>query len=542
MYRRWVVLSVLLLSLSLFCVPASAQEMVSAVAAEYEPWGAWQAQPIPAQPNLETERASRVLSVDHFTWTYRRYVYYNTQHDAWFASATEQQGAHVRADSGYWEETTRDAALGQVGEDAGAILYEDYWFNERVDVTQETKEQMMYRSRVVRKVTCEVSSSELLLFPGKTRGLKVNFFDGDAPITWRSADPAIATVDQSGQVSGVLYGATQVTASSAKGREVTIEVLVCEQSAQIPEGLYTFRLSKTGKTLTVGRTLTSKSDNLVVRDFTGERDQRFIVAAASNKTFTIHPMTAKKRFVDIARGRGGLKAGANVQTHAVKDRMSQYFRAVRVPDGSYILYARADASLVVGAEPLEAGDNVRMEAVAELEQLDRWVPIRIGKSSEPDAPFARPVARNGASYVAKDFGGVGNPAQHGIDFSAGGKRVFVLASARGTVLSVSDDCAHDYPKTANAAGELIDPCGASATALGKYAVIDHGGGITCVYAHLSEIYVKIGDTVRQGAMIGRSGATGSIDGVGFSFEMRQDGVPVDPRTQIKLPEAGQPIE
>ncbi len=47
---------------------------------------------------------------------------------------------------------------------------------------------------------------------------------------------------------------------------------------------------------------------------------------------------------------------------------------------------------------------------------------------------------------------------------------------------------------------------------GKQVVIDHGGNIFSIYAHLSKIHVKIGQVVERGEVIGLSGMTGRVSG------------------------------
>ncbi|HHB90343.1 MAG TPA: LysM peptidoglycan-binding domain-containing protein [Anaerolineae bacterium] len=66
------------------------------------------------------------------------------------------------------------------------------------------------------------------------------------------------------------------------------------------------------------------------------------------------------------------------------------------------------------------------------------------------------------------------------------------------------------------------------TGYGNLIIIDHGNGYRTYYAHLSAIYVRVGDSVAQGQQIGAVGSTGRSTGPHLHFEIRYRNVQRNP--------------
>ena len=104
--------------------------------------------------------------------------------------------------------------------------------------------------------------------------------------------------------------------------------------------------------------------------------------------------------------------------------------------------------------------------------------------------------------------GRGSAFHHGIDFAAP-RGAAVLAAADGVVVKARYQS--DY-------GRVIE--------------IEHGSGRTTLYAHSQKLLVQKGDRVRTGQQIATVGSTGRSTGPHLHFEVRIDGLRVDPLAHL----------
>ena len=104
----------------------------------------------------------------------------------------------------------------------------------------------------------------------------------------------------------------------------------------------------------------------------------------------------------------------------------------------------------------------------------------------------------------------------------------------GTKRHTGLDIRADYgtPVRVSAGGAVLF-AGRDSGGYGSTVVVDHGRGVRTLYGHLSGIYVREGDRVRQGTAIGAVGNTGRSTGVHLHYEVRVGDVPVDPMLYLK---------
>jgi len=177
--------------------------------------------------------------------------------------------------------------------------------------------------------------------------------------------------------------------------------------------------------------------------------------------------------------------------------------------------------------------TLRAELQREAEILDRYLAELERDSNRLAAEIQRILINRGDSGLTGPEGTFAwpTPGFHRITSEFGMRHHPVLRTNR---MHTGIDIAAPMGSTvvAGCLGEVIyaDWFGG----FGLTVVIDHGGGYTTLYAHLSRVTVSEGDIVVRGQEIGRIGSTGLSTGPHKHFEVRLNGNPVNPRPYLGI--------
>jgi len=179
-----------------------------------------------------------------------------------------------------------------------------------------------------------------------------------------------------------------------------------------------------------------------------------------------------------------------------------------------------------------AGERDRLAAMENLKQiaLAESRETREGYLDEVDGLLAQSAALaeqiRGAQQGAGTTGN-GQPSAAGLIWPCDGVVVSGFGMRWGRMHEGIDiGCAYGTPNGAAASGTVI-----YAGWLGGYGnlvVVDHGNGLSTAYAHASSILVSVGQSVSQGQTVSLVGSTGHSTGPHLHFEVRVNGVAVDP--------------
>jgi murein DD-endopeptidase MepM/ murein hydrolase activator NlpD len=169
-----------------------------------------------------------------------------------------------------------------------------------------------------------------------------------------------------------------------------------------------------------------------------------------------------------------------------------------------------NSSLVI--ETANRLDKIRKRVYVQSKSFDDL--IKLAKNKEDmlkSVPAIIPISNKDLTRTASGFGWRIHPIykiskfHYGMDFTAP-LGTDVYATGNGTVVGILS----------------------AQRGLGKHIIINHGFGYTSIYAHLSNFNVRVGQKVLRGDVIGFVGSTGTSVANHLHYEIKLNGVNVDP--------------
>ncbi len=157
-------------------------------------------------------------------------------------------------------------------------------------------------------------------------------------------------------------------------------------------------------------------------------------------------------------------------------------------------------------------DKIRKKVYIQSKSFDDLINLAEHKGEMlKSVPAIIPISNKDLTRTASGFGWRIHPIykiskfHYGMDFTAP-LGTDVYATGNGTVVAILS----------------------SQRGLGKHIIIDHGFGYTSIYAHLSNFNVRAGQKVQRGDIIGFVGSTGTSVANHLHYEIKLNGINVDP--------------
>jgi murein DD-endopeptidase MepM/ murein hydrolase activator NlpD len=157
-------------------------------------------------------------------------------------------------------------------------------------------------------------------------------------------------------------------------------------------------------------------------------------------------------------------------------------------------------------------DKIRKKVYVQSKSFDDLIKLALNKEEMLKClPAIIPISNKDLTRTASGYGWRIHPIykiskfHYGMDFTAP-LGTDIYASANGTVVGVLS----------------------AQRGLGKHIIIDHGFGYSTIYAHLSNFNVRVGQKVQRGDIIGFVGSSGTSVANHLHYEIKLNGVNVDP--------------
>lgn len=202
----------------------------------------------------------------------------------------------------------------------------------------------------------------------------------------------------------------------------------------------------------------------------------------------------------------------SVEDNQAKVKANQDIILEKVNENSNYLYSLNDES--------EAYKKKIAEYEAEIDKFDKQIESLL----QTNASSGSGTLVNSSGFIC--------PLQQGGRYISSGFYRFSDGSYHGALDLCVRGGTYGLPIVAAEGGRVITST--YHWAYGNYIVIDHGNGLSTLYAHCSARNVSVGQTVSKGQTIGKVGSTGRSTGPHLHFEVRVNGTRMNPSNYITV--------
>jgi len=213
------------------------------------------------------------------------------------------------------------------------------------------------------------------------------------------------------------------------------------------------------------------------------------------------------------------------KTHELQSKRDQ---AAQLQDQAASVSADLDKAKSQQLLVLDQNKKAQQAAFTDVERLESEANALGDKIRTMQAAQAAQAARTGGTRGSISSGSISTwpvPGHYEIS-SPFGWRVHPITGKRS--LHTGMDIAAPSGAQINAVGAGVVIMAGWNTAYGNMTIIDHGKGLSTLYAHQSSINVTEGQSVQANQVIGYVGSTGLSTGAHLHFEVRVGGNPTDP--------------
>lgn len=188
---------------------------------------------------------------------------------------------------------------------------------------------------------------------------------------------------------------------------------------------------------------------------------------------------------------------------------------------------------VMSTSDLYIGETKQKNGVQGEKEVIRKVTYLNGKTTKSEVVEEKLIASAKDTILLK---GNKNPIGVGVAFLTNPTRSGYITSSYGsrwggTHHGMDIGASYGEPITAALDG-YVEYIGYS-DIYGNMIILNHGKGIETVYGHASKVLTKKGDTIKKGDLIAKVGSTGRSTGPHLHFELRYNGVAINPKEYIK---------